>query len=152
MREAARLAAEHEWAMRLLDEQEFTAAAAGNAQTLLHLKLFRDSLNRGFYVLLFGQFEVELQERFRRRRDLAAVNPDWRERRGWDVPTLQGSRVPFETMLALMLDRNGVSHRKIMTAFSHRNHCAHGGTAEPIGSIGQLVKDLYVWQGELRRG
>lgn len=110
----------------------------------------RDPLERGVFVVLFGQFEQVVTEYFERARDARATNPDWTFRRGWDVPAYRGRRVPFETQLALVLDRDGPAHGKILSAYSRRNHCAHGGTSEPVGSIDQFVNDLYEWRALLR--
>jgi len=77
-------------------------------------------------------------------------------RRGWDVPAYAEARgarprVSFETKLALVLDRQEAAYRKILQAYALRNHCAHGGTSEPVGSIDQFVNDLYGWRALLRR-
>ena len=36
-------------------------------------------------------------------------------------------------------------------AYALRNHCAHGNTSVPVGSIDQLVQDLYVWLAFLQK-
>jgi hypothetical protein len=137
--------------IRVFEEQVQAATAAGNQLAIEHLEATRDSLERGVFVLLFGQFEIEIAERFLSRREANAANPDWRQRRGWDVPALQTKRVPFETKLALMMDRQGPPYRKVIAAYGRRNHCAHGGSTAPVGSIDQFVEELYVWQAELRQ-
>ena len=80
-----------------------------------------------------------------------ADNPDWTRRRGWDVPGYNGKRVPFETKLALVLDRQGGHFGRVLHAYGLRNHYAHGSTTVPVEPIPQLAKDLYTWQAELRR-
>lgn len=126
------------------------ALAVGNTQALDRLDETRDILERGVFVVLFGQFEQLVIEYFERARDARATNPDWTSRRGWDVPAYSGRRIPFESKLALVFDRRNPAHRKVMDAYARRNHCAHGGTSEPVGSIDQFVNELYDWQRLLR--
>ncbi|MGH7090991.1 MAG: hypothetical protein ACREE4_05760 [Stellaceae bacterium] len=109
----------------------------------------RDALERGVFVILFAQFEKAIKEHFEKARDVRSSNPDWTHRRGWDIPAYLDRRVPFETMLSLVLDQRNPSLSKILQAYGRRNHCAHGGSSVPIGSIDEFVKDLYVWQSLL---
>lgn len=126
------------------------AMATGDTQAVSRLNETLDILERGVFVVLFGQFEQLVTEYFERARDVRDTNPDWTSRRGWDVPAYRGRRVPFETKLSLVFDRQDPDHGKVLTAFASRNHCAHGGTSQPVGSIDQFVDDLYNWQSRLR--
>jgi len=125
--------------------------AAGDTQALDRLDEKRDVFERGVFLMLFGQFEKLVTEYFEQARDARATNPDWTTRRGWDIPTYRDRRVPFETKLTLVLNEREPFHRKVLQAYSLRNHCAHGGSSQPIGSIDQFVNDLYLWQAQLRR-
>jgi len=107
-------------------------------------------MERGIFVLMFGQFEKEVDSRFQRAVATRIANPDWTQRRGWDSPFISGNRVPFETKLAMVLDSRSPSFGKIRQTYETRNHCAHGGTTNPVGSIDSLAADLYRWQSELR--
>ncbi len=111
----------------------------------------RDILERGIFVLMFGQFEKAVTSAFEDALNTRATNPDWRRRRGWDTSSLRGKKVPFETKLAMVLDSRSPSFAQITRTYAVRNHCAHGGTTNAVGSIDALEADLYRWLGELRR-
>lgn len=150
MQDVPLIKAAYEW-LDAAYQAGIVEAVAGRDETASdRLGKKRDILERGIFVLLFGQFEREVDDRFIQARDGRMANPDWRVRRGWDVPALQGRRIPFETRLALMLDRQNPSYAKVIQAYGIRNHCSHGGTSLPVGSIDSLVNDLYVWQALLR--
>jgi hypothetical protein len=147
MRQVPQIKAAYDWVIGVYQAEVSKAMAAGNIQTVDHLGETRDTLERGVFVLLFGQFENAVNEYFEDARNARSSNPDWTHRRGWDIPAYRDARrVPFETRLALVLDQQNPSRNKIMEAYALRNHCAHGGTREPVGSIDQFVNDLYVWQ------
>jgi len=110
----------------------------------------RDLLERGIFVLMFGQFEKAVTSKFEGAVNARAANPDWTRRRGWDVSSLKSKKVPFEIKLAMVLDSQSPSFGHILQTYAKRNHCAHGGTTNAVGSIDALVADLYRWHRELQ--
>ncbi len=64
----------------------------------------RDVLERGFFILMFGQFESAVSLAFESAVNERALNPDWIRRRGWDSPLLKSKKVPFDTKLTMVLD------------------------------------------------
>ena len=62
--------------------QVATAMAAGDTGTVTRVEETRDTLERGVFVLLFGQLEMRVTEYFEQARNARAANPDWRSRRG----------------------------------------------------------------------
>ncbi len=151
MQKLPQIKAAYDWMIQEYDTKIGEATASTDMRSVQRLENFRDSLERGVFVLMFGQFEIDVTDRFRVERENRMRNPDWRIRRGWDTPSLGVKSVPFLSKLALMMDRTGKHYRKIELSYHRRNHCAHGGTSEPVGSIDQFFKDLYEWQAELRR-
>ncbi len=154
MRDVPQIKAAYDWMIESYQNEVRTAAALNDQLAINRLDASRDNLERGIFVLLFGQFEVELNDRFKARRDNRSSNPDWTVRRGWDAPQMMVGnvgRVPFDTRLALMIDRLTADYKKIKGTYELRNHCAHGGTSQPVGSIDLFVNDLYLWQTLLRR-
>jgi hypothetical protein len=115
------------------------------------MEVRRDILERGIFVLMFGQFEKAVTSAFEDAVIARANNPDWTRRRGWDTSALKSKKVSFDTKLALVLDSQSPSFGRIRQMYAIRNHCAHGGTDNPVGSIDALEGDLYLWQAELRR-
>ncbi|MCC0807340.1 hypothetical protein FPV16_14030 [Methylobacterium sp. W2] len=143
--------ATYDWFFAQWQREAMKSASSGDIAALARLDEKRDTLERGVFVLMFGQFEVAVNEVFTAARTSRAGNADWTQRRGWDADSLRGRKVPFETRLSLVLDRHSPSFNKILATYAVRNHCAHGGTASPVGSINSLESDLYAWQRELRR-
>ena len=60
----------------------------------------RDILERGIFILMFGQFEKAVTSVFEDAMNVRAANPDWSRRRGWDTSSLKGKKVPFDTIQA----------------------------------------------------
>ncbi|MGA2793190.1 MAG: hypothetical protein ABSE69_06585 [Roseiarcus sp.] len=153
MQEVPQIKAAYDWMIDAYEAEVPTARAAGN---LDRLEEKRDILERGVFVMLFGQFESAVNDLFEIACDTRSANPDWPRRRGWDIPAYldlknRRRRVPFETKLALLLDRHDPARAKIMHAYGVRSHSAHGGSTEAIASIDQFVQDLYMWHGLLSR-
>ena len=149
MRQVARIKAGYDWLLQAHETALAAAEAAGDQSAIKRLENVRDVMDRGVFVLLFGQFEQQVTEVFEAAREQRLASSDWRARRGWDVPALAGRRLSFETRLALVLDRRQPVYAAVLRAYGLRNHLAHGGTAAPVGSIEQLVADLYAWAAAL---
>ncbi|ABD87076.1 hypothetical protein [Rhodopseudomonas palustris] len=132
-------------------QAEISDRAKGNdIAGIDRMELRRDILERGIFVLMFGQFEKAVNSKFEDAVNARAANPDWTHRRGWDTPSVKAKKVPFDTRLAMVLDSRKPSFGRILQTYAIRNHCAHGGTTSAVGSIDALVADLYRWHGELR--
>lgn len=151
MQQLPQIKAAYDWFFAQWQTQLVAANGIGDAIAIERLEEKRDTLERGVFVLMFGQFESAVNDIFDEARDSRINNPDWTQRRGWDAAALAGKKVPFDTKLSMVLDRRSPSFGKILATYGTRNHCAHGGTTNPVGSIDALVVDLYQWQGELRR-
>jgi hypothetical protein len=151
MKQVPVIKAAYKWMIAAYQTEVATAVAAGDTRAVDRLGEKRDAIERGIFVMLFAQFETEVTDCFRTARDTRSRKQKWADRRGWDVPVYQGSRTPFETRLALVLDKNDPSYNGIMHAYKIRNHFAHGGATLPIGSIDQFANDLYTWQGLLTK-
>ncbi len=151
MRQLPQIKAAYDWFVAAWNSEATKLAGKGDVSALTRLEEKRDALERGTFVLMFGQFEVAVNETFEAARAARVGNRDWSHRRGWDAASLTGTKVPFDTRLSLVLDRRSGSFGKIMQTYATRNHCAHGGTTQPVGSIDALEGDLYSWQRELRR-
>ena len=150
MRELPRIKAAYDWFFARWQQEAAEAARNGDLSAIDRLEEKRDVLERGIFVMMFGQFETAVDDAFSTAKANRVNNPDWTHRRGWDADSLQGKKVPFETKLSMTLDRRSSSHGKILSTYATRNHCAHGGTTSPVGSIDALEADLYSWRSELK--
>lgn len=126
------------------------AATEKNDALIIRLNGQRDVLERGMFVLMFGQFESAMNAAFETARAERLGNPDWTRRRGWDAQALQGERVSFETKLSMVVDERSAHYAAILTTYAIRNTCAHGGMTAAVGSIDSLEAELYVWAAQLR--
>ena len=151
MRQVSQIKAAYDWMIAAYQAQILQAVASNDTSTMDRLERTRDTLERGVFVMLFGQFEMAVTDYFEQARNMRSANPDWISRRGWDIPAYQSRRVPFETKLAVVLDRRTSAHGRIMDAYGLRNHCAHGGSDSAVGSIDQFVNDLHTWHALLRK-
>ena len=83
MQQIPQIKAAYDWMMAAYQAEVPEALAAGN---LDRLEEKRDILERGVFVMLFGQFENAVNDLFEAACDARSANPDWLRRRGWDVP------------------------------------------------------------------
>ena len=150
MQRLPEIKASYDWFFKHYEAEIAVRAALNDIVGIEQMDEKRDILERGFFVLMFGQFEKAVTAAFEDALNARASNPDWNHRRGWDVSSLKGKKVPFETKLAMVLDRRSPSFGEILRTYATRNHCAHGGTTDPVGSIDAIGAKLYHWQTELR--
>ncbi|KQP67902.1 hypothetical protein [Methylobacterium sp. Leaf112] len=150
MQQLPRIKAAYDWFYGQWQREASRLAEAGDVSALAKLDEKRDTLERGVFVLMFGQFEVAVDSIFQTARTRRLGEADWALRRGWDTGSLQGRKIPFETKLSLVLDRRSPTFGKILGTYATRNHCAHGGMELSVGSIDSLAAELYAWCSELR--
>ena len=150
MRQLPRIKAAYDWFYAQWQSEAAEATRADDMTALTKLEEKPDVLEHGVFVLMFGQFEIAVDDVFAAARQVRIGNPDWTSRRGWDAGSLQGRKVPFETKLSLVLDRRSNAFGNVLATYARRNHCAHGGMSAPIGGIDALETDLYAWHGEQR--
>lgn len=145
MRDLPLIKASYDWFLAHYQREVGVVAANGDLVALERLDEKRDIFERGIFILMFAQFELSVNGKFDSERTFRVSNPDWRFRRGWDADSLSGKKVPFETKLAMVLDKRSQYFNEIRRTYDIRNHCAHGGTNEPVGSIEGLANALYEW-------
>lgn len=150
MQRLPEIKAAYDWFFAHYSAEATRLASQNDIAELDRIEVNRDILERAVFVLMFGQFENAINSAFDTAVTIRATNPDWTRRRGWDTVSLKGKKVPFETKLAMVLDSRSPSFGKIIQTYGTRNHCAHGGTTNAVGSIDSLESDLYRWNGELR--
>lgn len=150
MQRLSEIKAAYDWFFKHYRSEVDQRARQNDIPGIVQMNNRRDILERSVFVLMFGQFEIAVNSIFEAAREARTTNSDWSRRRGWDTASVNGRKVPFDTKLAMVLDRNSASFGKIMATYSTRNHCAHGGTANAVGSIDSLYADLFQWQSELQ--
>lgn len=150
MQKLPEIKSSYDWFFTTYETEVRDLAQRGDIAAIDRMEAKRDILERGIFVLMFGQFERAVAIAFETALNARINNPDWTRRRGWDTSSLSGTKVPFETKLAMVLDKRSRVFGRIIQTYGIRNHCAHGGTAIAVGSIDALEAELYRWQAELR--
>ena len=145
MRDLPLIKASYDWFLSHYQREVSVLAANNDLDAIDRLDVKRDIFERGVFILMFAQFEAAVSDKFDTERTSRVGNPDWRHRRGWDADSLVGRKVPFETKLSMVLDKRSPYFNEIRRTYDIRNHCAHGGVTEPIGSIEGLSNALYDW-------
>lgn len=80
MQQVPKIQAAYNWMIKTYGREVARAMASGNMAALLHLNDTRDAIERGIFVLLFGQFEKVVTEHFENARDHRGSNADWNSR------------------------------------------------------------------------
>jgi hypothetical protein len=136
-----------------IDQQVQGASAqpATTANTWHRRKLINQE---AYFVLAWGQFELEIEEacrEFIRRRQ---HNPNWEQRRAIDIynpedPRLAG--LSLEERVALVVDKNSDDRREIVKYYQLRNLVAHGKSFATGIDFDQVVADLFSIYSRLSR-
>ncbi|MDO9416295.1 hypothetical protein [Pararhizobium sp.] len=142
--------ASYDWFIGQYERQAQVLSASNDLTAIDRLDIKRDIFERGIFVLMFAQFEVAVNHTFEAVMSKRLGDDDWSRRRGWDADTLKGPRVSFHVRLCMVMDRRNPEFGQINKNYALRNHCAHGGTTEPVGSIDDFEHNLYRWQSFLR--
>ncbi|NJO53956.1 MAG: hypothetical protein HC829_03145 [Bacteroidales bacterium] len=150
MQKLPEIKATYDWFFKLYQAEVAERARKNDFAGIDQMEARRDIFERSVFVLMFGQFEKAVTLAFESAVNARATNPDWRRRRGWDTPSIKSKKVPFDTKLAMVLDSQSPSFGQILQTYATRNHCAHGGTTNAVGSIDALEVELYRWSGELQ--
>jgi hypothetical protein len=150
MQKIPEIKATYDWFFACYAEDIAQRAQKNDIAGIDQMEARRDILERAIFVLMFGQFEKAVTSAFEDALNARAANPDWTRRRGWDISLFKGRKVPFDIKLAMVLDSQSPSFGRILQTYATRNHCAHGGTTDAVGSIDALEADLYRWHRELR--
>lgn len=108
--------------------------------------------DQAYFVLLWGQFEAEINECCRKAIAKRSHNPDWAKRRAWDLYNPEDRRLSglsFDERTSLILDKQSEEWRIAMSYYNLRNFVAHGGSHERRIDIAAVVNDLFLVQSRL---
>jgi hypothetical protein len=108
--------------------------------------------DQAYFVLLWGQFETEIDEVCRSAINKRSNNPDWSKRRAWDLYNPNDKRLSglnFEDRTSLILDKKSAEWKIAMKYYHLRNFVAHGGSHEARIDLANVVTDFYRVQSKL---
>lgn len=152
MKDLPRIVALYEEIDRRLDRERIDAEEEDEAHRITLKQLIND---HAYFVLCWGQLEVEIDEVCRdviRRRK---SDPNWDVRRGFDFYNPEDRRLmTFDRRVAIVLDRgagSGSPHGLVMKYYELRNKIAHGRLETTRIYVAAVVADFYSIQAELTR-
>ncbi len=147
--------ATHQAVENLLDAEVQAAATTGNSQSLANAKE-RQRLNGfAYFVLCWGQFEADIDDKCRNEIRKRRSHPHWPQRRGWDIYNPDEKRLSglsFLDRVALLTDKsagNGSAWADIFKLYQTRNLLAHGKLAVTEIDVQDVGRQMYQLQSEL---
>ena len=113
--------------------------------------------DQAYFLLCWGQLEVELDGRRRDAVGKRRQDKDWQIRRAWDLyhpDDRRSSGLSFEDRVRLVLDRQGGRASPFAVTLkrcSIRNDIAHGRLRSTRVAVGAIVADCCTIQSALHR-
>jgi hypothetical protein len=105
-----------------------------------------------YFLLLFSQFEAEInrlcQEVIRKKR----ASPIWMERRAWDILDPDDKRIKniaFLNRVALLTDKGGTVYNRVNQLYQIRNNIAHGKLQIESLDVAEIAKEIEQIAAEL---
>lgn len=113
-----------EWYRDAFDgEHEYGDARYVRRTFTLHEDLTKSEL----YVMLFAQFEAEINGRCEKLIHKHKTQNEWLERRSWEAYDEKNIKnIPFKLRLALLLDKGRPIYAAMQKLYLERNAIAHG--------------------------
>ena len=135
-------------------EQELSSATVAARPKIVGQQIIND---QAYFILCWGQLEVEIDEVCRAAVNRRRTHPDWQVRRAWDLynpgePRFSG--LSFENRARLVLDGQGGRASPYALTIKHygsRNQIAHGELRATRIDVSAFVTDCYLIQSALHR-
>ena len=89
MQRLPEIKAAYDWFFQCYSAEVAELAKKNDIAGIDQMDVRRDILERGIFVLMFGQFEQTVNSVFENAVNARATNPDWTHRRGWDTASLK---------------------------------------------------------------
>ncbi len=152
MKDLSRIVALYEEFDRRLDGERINTEDNAQAQRIFLKQLIND---QAYFVLCWGQLEVEIDEACRSVIRRRKTDSNWEMRRGFDFYNPEDRRLmAFDRRVAIVLDRqagSGSAHGLVMKYYELRNKIAHGRLEVARIDVAAVVADFYSIQAELKR-
>ena len=135
-------------------EQSRSSAKRADLERLDAEQVLND---QAFFLLCWGQIEVEIDEACRAAIRRGRTASDWNVRRAWDFSDPDHKRLSglvFENRAVLVLDRQagrGAPYAKVMMHYETRNSIAHGKLRLTRIDMAEVIQDFYLVQAALHR-
>ncbi|MFI4988096.1 MAG: hypothetical protein ACHQF3_11710 [Alphaproteobacteria bacterium] len=136
----------------LLEAQREEALKAKDIATVERVERRQLINDHAYFVLCFGQLELEINDRcadlIRRRK----ADQDWSRRRGFDMYDADNLRLSFEARTALLVDASAGPEkpfRRIMKFMDLRNKAAHGKFDDKGIDVAEIANEFRTLAGLL---
>lgn len=108
--------------------------------------------SQAYFLLVFAQFEAELNRLCARLIERMKAQADWKDRRVWDDLEHHPDRIrniPVMRKVALLTDRQGAVYRRIKELYDIRNRIAHGNLLTEELDVDEVAKEIQRVAAEL---
>jgi hypothetical protein len=150
MRLAQQIFAAYNEIDRFLTKEFDNALNSGNAARQATIRDFQRFNDNAYFVLLWGQLENEINQKFKTLVAAGQAHHDWKERRKFY--NINMDRTKFEDRLAFLVNRNagsGSAWAMAIRYYDQRNKIAHGESDRSGISVTTVIGDLYQVQSAL---
>jgi len=110
--------------------------------------------DQAYYVLAWGQLEVDIEEACRDAIRSGQSHEDWRHRRAWSLYNPDDRRLSglsFENRLTLVLEKGSDDWKRTMELHNVRNQIAHGTLLSARIDMARVIRDFFRIQSSLTR-
>ncbi len=121
------------------------AAIEGDVHFYMELETRKLINAQAYFTLLFSQLEAEVNSLCRTLIDHMQAQPDWMERRAWDIIDHREDRLrslAFLKRVALLTDKGGPVYKRIKDLYEARNKIAHGELLAELPDVTEVTKDI----------
>ena len=110
--------------------------------------------DQAYFVLAWGQLEVDIEEACRDAIRSGQSHEDWRYRRPWSLYNPDDRRLSglsFENRLTLVLEKGSDDWKRTMELYNVRNQIAHGALLSARIDMASVIEDFFRIQSSLAR-
>lgn len=123
--------------------------AAGEAEQRDYIARQQRLNEQAYFILAWGQLEVEVDHACRNAIRLGQSHEDWRQRRAWSLYNSEDFRLSFRNRLKLVLDQRNDEWNRTMELYDVRNQIAHGDLRSEGIDVPTVIEDFYRIQSSL---
>ena len=156
MRNLPRIGALYSEIDSFLEDERTNAKRRADQQAVQRIEAKQIVNGQAYFVLCWGQLEVEIDDKCRTAIRSRINKPNWEDRRVWDLYNPDEKRLSglsFEDRTSIVLEKNGGSgspRARVMHYYALRNKIAHGTLSTTPIDVPGVIREFYVIQGALR--
>lgn len=109
---------------------------------------------QAYFLLAWGQMEVDIDDSCRDAIRHGQSQADWRDRRAWSLHNPEDRRLSglsFENRLSLVLEKGSAERKEVMRLYNLRNQIAHGSLHPDGVDTRDVIRVLFRIRSMLAR-